>query len=155
MDPESCSPVAAPAFQPLLAEATWAQGLLPLLVCVLLVVAFSFLAAMVEAAFLALPTTRAKALEGSDNAMERCAGRLRLDFAKPLATMVVLNNATNIAGSMLAGYFAEDYFEFQGMGAATKTGMTLFTVALTLVVIIAGEIIPKTIGENHSGRVAK
>jgi CBS domain containing-hemolysin-like protein len=155
MDPVSCSPLAALHFLPLLAEATVVQGLLPLIVCVILVVVFSFLAAMAEAAFLALPTTRAKAMEESDNALERCAGRLRLDFAKPLATMVVLNNATNISGSMLAGYFAEDYFESRGMGAGVRTGMTLFTVALTLIVIIAGEIIPKTIGENHSAKVAK
>src|SRR5262245_55121166 len=152
MDPVSCSPVAAPAFVPLLAEATVVQGLLPLVVCVLLVVALSFLAAMVEAAFLALPTTRAKAMEGSDNVLERCAGRLRLDFAKPLATMVVVNNATNIAGSMLAGYFAEDYFESRGLGTGVKTGMTLFTISLTLVVIIAAESVPKTIGEHHSVR---
>src|SRR5262245_43800212 len=147
MDPVSCRPLAAPPFVAVLAEASWAQGLAPLVVCVLLVLFFSFLASMVEAAFLALPSTRAKTMEESDNVMERCAARLRLDFAKPLATMVVLNNATNIAGSMLAGYFAEDYFESQGMGPGTKTGMTLFTVALTLIVIIAGELIPKTIGE--------
>ena len=155
MDPVSCSPVAAPAFLPLLAEATWVQGLVPVLVCVTLVLVFSFLAAMVEAAYLALPTTRARAMEDSENALERCAGRLRMDFAKPLATMVVMNNATNIAGSMLAGYFAENYFEGLGLTAGLRTAMTVFTVALTLVVIILGEIIPKTIGENHSHKVAK
>jgi CBS domain containing-hemolysin-like protein len=122
---------------------------------VTLVLVFAFLAAMVEAAFLALPTTRAKAMEESENVMERCAGRLRLDFAKPLATMVVINNGTNIAGSMLAGYFAENYFESLGMTAGLRTAMTVFTAALTLVVIILGEIIPKTIGENHSQKVAK
>jgi len=155
MDPVSCSPLAAPHFLPLLAEATWVEGLPPLVVCVTLVLVFAFLAAMVEAAFLALPTTRAKAMEESENVMERCAGRLRLDFAKPLATMVVINNGTNIAGSMLAGYFAENYFESLGMTAGLRTAMTVFTAALTLVVIILGEIIPKTIGENHSQKVAK
>jgi CBS domain containing-hemolysin-like protein len=151
----SCSPLAAPVFLPLLAEATWVQGLAPVVVCVILVLVFSFLAAMVEAAYLALPTTRAKAMEESENVLERCAGRLRMDFAKPLATMVVINNATNIAGSMLAGYFAENYFEGLGMTAGMRTAMTVFTAALTLVVIILGEIIPKTIGENHSQKVAK
>jgi putative hemolysin len=150
MDPSTPTP-----FLPLLAETNWAQGLAPLLVCVILVVATSFLAAMVEAAYLALPTTRAAAMKESENAMERLAGNLRLEFAKPLATMVIMNNATNIAGSMLAGYFAEDYFDALGMGPAQKTAMALFTVGLTLVIIIAGEIIPKTIGENHSLKVAK
>lgn len=153
MDPTGGS--SPPSFPIFLAETNWAQGLAPLVVCVLLVLVFSFLAAMVEAAFLALPTTRAKSMEDSDNALERRAGRLRLDFAKPLATMVIVNNATNIAGSMLAGYFADDYFQGLGMQAAHRTAMTVFTVALTLVVVIACEIIPKTIGEHHAYAIAK
>jgi putative hemolysin len=145
-----------PAFPSLLAvEPTWIQSLAPLIACLVFVLVFSFLAALVEAAYLALPTTRAKAMSESDNAMERRAGRLRLDFAKPLATMVIVNNASNIAGSMFAGYFAEDYFEHVGVGPGLRTAMALFTAALTLVVVIACEIVPKTIGENHAAAVAK
>jgi CBS domain containing-hemolysin-like protein len=94
-------------------------------------------------------------MESSENAMERRAARIRLDFAKPLAAMVVCNNATNIAGSMLAGFFADDYFAGLGMTTSLHTALTLFTVALTLVVIIFGEIVPKTIGEHHSLVVCK
>jgi CBS domain containing-hemolysin-like protein len=141
---------------PLLAEANWTQGLAPLAVCIVLVMVFAFLAAMVEAAYLALSTTKASAMAESENAMERRAGRIRLDFAKPLATMVILNNATNIAGSMLAGYYADDYFhDSLGMEAGARTAMTVFTIVLTIVVIIGGEIIPKTIGEHHSTAIAK
>src|SRR4051794_33630674 len=107
MDPTSRGALGATSFLPLLGATNWAQGLAPLVVCVVLVLAFSFGAAMVEAAYLALPTARAAALQTSDNAMERSAARIRLDFAKPLAAMVVCNNATNIAGSMLAGFFAK------------------------------------------------
>jgi CBS domain containing-hemolysin-like protein len=155
MDPTYWHQPQAFTLSPLLAEANWVEGLPQLVVCVVLVLIFSFLAAMVEAAFMALPTTRASGMQESENAMERCAGRIRLDFARPLATMVVLNNATNIAGSMLAGYFAEDYFEGMGLDKGLQTAMTVFTVALTLVIIIAGEIVPKTIGENHSFAIAK
>src|SRR4051794_2364712 len=102
MDPTSWNTLRALPFRPLLGETNWGHGLPALVVCVVLVLAFSFLAAMVEAAYLALPTARAKGLEESDNAMERMAAKLRLEFAKPLAAMVICNNATNIAGSMLA-----------------------------------------------------
>ena len=157
MDSTSCSFFAPLRLFPLLAETNWTQGLAPLAVCILLVLVFSFLAAMVEAAYMALPTTRANAMEESENAMERRAAKIRLDFSKPLATMVILNNATNISGSMLAGYFAQDYFETSlGMAPGPlTTAMTIFTIVLTLVVIIACEIIPKTIGEHHSPAVAK
>jgi len=155
MEPSSCSSASVPSFVPLLAETTPAQALGQLVSCVLFVLVFSFLAAMIEAAYLALSSTRASGMLESENAMERRAGMLRLDFAKPLATMVILNNATNIAGSMLAGYFAEDYFEVVGMATSVRTAMTVFTIALTIVVIIACEIVPKTIGEHHSFEVAK
>jgi CBS domain containing-hemolysin-like protein len=144
---------AAPLF-PLLAETTWAEGLAPVVVCVVAVLASSFFAAMAEAAFLALSTTKAKAMEESDLPMERLAGRLRLDFAKPLAAMVVLNNA-HIAGSTMAGYYAKNYFAGHGVGPDIDTAMGVFTAVLTLVVIIWGEIVPKTIGENHSVVIAK
>jgi putative hemolysin len=136
------------------AETHWGQGLAPVLVCVVLVLMSSFLAAMCEAAYLALSTTRAKAMEQSDNANERLAGKMRLDFAKPLAAMVVVNNA-HIAGSTLAGYYAKHYFEDQGVADGVDTAMGVFTAVLTLVVIIWGEIVPKTIGENHSFVIAK
>jgi putative hemolysin len=129
-------------------------GLAPVLVCVVLVVLSSFLAAMCEAAYLALSTTRASAMADSDVPMERLAGRMRLDFAKPLAAMVVINNA-HIAGSTLAGYFAKQYFEGRGLGNGVDTAMGIFTATLTLVVIVWGEIVPKTIGENHSIVIAK
>lgn len=155
MEPSSCSSPSAPFLLPLLAEAHWTQGLGQLVFCIAVVLVFSFLAAMVEAAFLALSPTKASQMLESDHAMERCAGKIRLDFGKPLATMVILNNATNIAGSMLAGYFAEDYFQGLGVEAGLRTAMTIFTIALTIVVIIACEIVPKTIGEHHSFEVAK
>jgi CBS domain containing-hemolysin-like protein len=145
-----------PAFPPLLAaEATWVAGLTPLLACLAFVLVCAFLASLIESAFLALPTTRAKAMAESSNAMERRAGKLRLDFAKPLATLVVVNNTANISGSMFAGYFAENYFENLGLGDGVRTAMAVFTGALTLVIIIACEIVPKTIGENHAPTVAK
>jgi CBS domain containing-hemolysin-like protein len=155
MEPTSCSSAGVPLFLPLLAEANTGRALAQLLLCVALVLVFSFLAAMIEAAFLALSTTKAAAMLESRNVLDRRAARLRLDFAKPLATLVILNNASNVAGSMLAGYFAEDYFDSLGMAAGARTAMTIFTIVLTIVVVIACEIVPKTIGEHHSAEVAK
>ncbi len=148
-------PRALPLF-PLLAEVTdtnWAEGLAPLLTCIVVVLVVSFLAAVVEAAFMSLPTSLAKTWEESPNAMERMAGKLRTDFAKPLATMVVVNKTGDIGGSFVVGYFATNYIE--SLGVAVQPTFTVFTAALTLLVIIGGEIVPKTIGENHSQVVAK
>jgi len=143
-----------PAFPSLLAvEPTWGSGLTPLVVCILVVLVVSFLAAMVEAAFMSLPTSRAKAWEESPNALERMAGKLRIEFARPLATMVVVNKTGDIAGSFVVGYYATNYIE--GLGVAAQPTFAVFTAALTLIVIICGEIVPKTIGEHHSQQVSK
>ena len=67
-------------------------------------------------------------MEESEVATERRAGRTAPRLREAAATMVVLNNA-NIAGSMLAGYFAQDYFErAMGMGPGPRTAMTIFTI---------------------------
>jgi CBS domain containing-hemolysin-like protein len=155
MEPSSCSSTGAPHLLPLLAEAQWTQGLGSLAVCILVVIVLAFLASLVEAAFLALSTVKASAMLESENVLERRAAKLRLDFARPLATMVIVSNATNIAGSMLAGLYAEDYFAELGMGQGVRTAMTVFTILLTISVIILGELVPKTIGEHHSAEVSK
>src|SRR5882672_6244271 len=102
MEPSSAFSPSAPSFLPLLAEVNWTQGLAPLAICILIVLVFSFLAALVEAPFFALSTTKATMMLESENVTERRDAKTLLDFPKPLATMVILNVATNVAGSILA-----------------------------------------------------
>jgi CBS domain containing-hemolysin-like protein len=140
---------------PLLAVTDWTQGLAPLLICVVVVLALSFLSSMVEAAFVSLPPTRAKAMEESLHPMERLAGRMRSEFVRGIAALVVLDNATDIAGSMFIGFVAQEYFEGLGLAESMSTAMAVFTAALTIVVIVVSKIVPKAIGESHSVAISK
>ncbi len=145
----SCStPAGTPALLTLLAQ-TEGTSVAPVIVAAVVMVAASALASMTEAAFLSLSTARAHTLTESENRLDRLAGRMRLDFARPLAAVVVVNNLANIAGSGLTGMFFNEWVAASYPQLVAAVSGAFFGV-LTLVVIIWGEIVPKTIGERHN-----
>ena len=151
----STVPAATPAFLFLLAQAPGGSvSVAPSMVAAVFMVVASALASMTEAAFLSLSMARAHTLADSENRLDRGAGRMRLDFARPLATIVVINNIANIAGSGLTGMFFNDWVAFHyPEWMAIVSGV--FFGALTLVVILWGEIVPKTIGERHNVMICR
>lgn len=127
-----------------------------LLIAAILVIVLSGLCSMTEAAFLSISTLRAQTLLESEKALESMVGRLRLHFTRPLATIVIVNNIANVAGTAITGFLAKSYFEeVLNLGAGAGTAMGIFAAVLTLLVIVLGEIIPKTYGEHHRLGVAK
>ncbi|MCE9635037.1 MAG: hemolysin family protein [Planctomycetes bacterium] len=130
------------------------DGIVPLVLGTIALLVVSFLASLTEAAYMSLSRMRAETLaeEGATNA-ERLAGRLRLDFARPLATLVIFNNIANSGGPLLAGAAAQHYAEVQGWNPATVVGV--YGAILVVLVILFGEILPKTIGEHHPEPVAR
>jgi CBS domain containing-hemolysin-like protein len=123
-------------------------GLVPTLIAAFLMLVMSALASMTEAAFLSLSTMKAHAMAESMNRLDRLAGFMRLNFSKPLATIVVVNNIANIAGSGLTGMFFNDWVALHYEDHIAIASGVFFGV-LTLIVILAGEIVPKTYGEQH------
>lgn len=133
------------------------DGLLPVVLGTLAVLAVSFCASLTEAAYLALPRMRAQEMfESPHSRAERLAGRMRLDFARPLATLVIFNNLANSGGPLLTSVLVTEYVKIQAWGE-DATGWALFSygVLLVLLVILLGEIVPKTIGESHAAAVAR
>lgn len=130
------------------------EGLVPVLVSALFVVLVSALASMTEAGFLALSRLKAEQLLTSERPTERLAAQMRLDFAKPLATIVIVNNLANIGGSYLTGFLATAYLK-QHFAEHVATASGVFAGVLTFLVILFGEIPPKSFGENHRLRVTR
>jgi len=58
-----------------------------------------------------------------------------------VATIVILNNAVNIMGSIFVGQYVSKYFGIEWLG--------IFSAVLTFGIIVLAEIIPKTIGEHY------
>ena len=120
---------------------------------VVVVIAGSALASGVEAAVLTVNparvhelANRAKPLRGA-----RRLDQLRQRLGRTLAVLVIANNGFNIFGSlMLGGYAAVVLNNHQIDGAA----LPLFSIGLTVLVILLGEILPKSMGSRFSMPVA-
>ncbi|MBD2307585.1 HlyC/CorC family transporter [Chroococcidiopsis sp. FACHB-1243] len=120
--------------------------MLALVAAVLIVISGSALCSSVEAALFSVSTLKARQLAQSKNPAAVALLAIRDRMNRPIATIVVLNNIFNIVGSIAIARIAE-----------TVLGNTLlgvFSGLLTFLIIIFGEIIPKTLGERYSQRLA-
>ncbi|MFM7394797.1 MAG: CNNM domain-containing protein, partial [Cyanobium sp.] len=77
--------------------------------------------------------------------------KLRLRLGRTLAVLVIANNIFNIFGSLMVGGFAAEVFNRHGIGGPA---LPLFSVGLTVLVILLGEILPKAIGSRLALPVA-
>ena len=107
---------------------------------------FSAVFSASETALTALTYAKIEQLIDKDSARY---GRLKLWLEQPnrvLTTILVGNNLVNILASALATSIAQRIFESRGVAIAV--GVT------TLIVLICGEIIPKTYAKHHATQVA-
>ena len=120
---------------------------------VVVVIAGSALASGVEAAILTVNPARVHELANRAKPVRgaRRLDQLRQRLGRTLAVMVIFNNGFNIFGSlMLGGYAAVVLHDHQIDGAA----LPLFSIGLTVLVILLGEILPKSMGSRFSMPVA-
>jgi len=117
-----------------------------LLVTVAALIFFSGLVTMVEAALFSVPLSRVHLLVDQKRKGSRRLLGVKTNLRRIIVTLVILNNASNIGGSVFVGWLAQVVF---GSG-----WMAAFTTAFTLIVIILAELIPKTIGESFAEPIA-
>lgn len=96
---------------------------------------------MSEAAILSLPLVRARILLEQKRKNSRDVLYLKENIRETIASIVIINNAINIVGSIFIGQQVTLRFGNQWLGLASTV--------LTFSIIIISEIIPKTIGERH------
>ncbi len=106
----------------------------------------SALCSMAEAAFLSLPIVRARMMlkQGKRYANDVVWIKENISFA--VASIVIINNAINIVGSIFVGQQVTVRFGNQWLG--------LVSTVLTFSIIVVSEIIPKTIGERYKARLS-
>jgi CBS domain containing-hemolysin-like protein len=81
----------------------------------------------------------------------RRLAKLRKHLGKTLTALVITNNGFNIFGSLMLGGYAAWVFEQRGVSSAA---LPLFSVGLTILVILFGEILPKALGSRLALPVA-
>ena len=121
--------------------------LLLLALLVLLVLAGSALCSGIEAALLTVNPVRIHELAARPQPVRgaRRLEQLRQRLGRTLAVLVIANNGFNIFGSLMLGGYAAHVFRGYGMEGLA---LTLFSVGLTVLVILLGEILPKAIGSR-------
>ena len=120
-------------------------GLLQIIFLVILIILSGFFSSA-ESAFTTVNKIRIRALagDGNHNAMrvEKILGR----YSKMLSTVLVGNNIVNISASALATTLAINIWG--------SVAVSIMTGVLTLVILLFGEIIPKTWATVRSDQIA-
>ncbi|MBF0386074.1 MAG: HlyC/CorC family transporter [Candidatus Omnitrophica bacterium] len=106
----------------------------------------SALCAITEAAILSFPIIKARILYEQRRSGARDAFLLKQDIAHTVASIVILNNCINIVGSIFIGNLVALQYGNHWLG--------ITSAVVTFVIIIFGEIIPKTIGERYKVSVS-
>jgi len=101
----------------------------------------SALCSVSEAAILSLPLVRARILHEQKRRHSKDLLFVKEHITETIASIVIINNAINIVGSIFVGQQVIAHFGNQWLGFASTV--------LTFSIIVIAEIIPKTIGERH------
>jgi CBS domain containing-hemolysin-like protein len=129
------------------------NDLLLLVLAVAVMLAGSFLCSGVEAALLTVSPVKVHELARRERPVQgaRRLELLRQRLGRTLAVLVIANNVFNIFGSLMVGGYAASVFANHGLSGPA---LPLFSVGLTLLVILLGEILPKAIGTRMALPVA-
>ena len=118
----------------------------PLIITVIIVILGSAICSGSETALLSVSLIKVRQLAQSKKPAALALLGIRNKIHRPIATIVILNNIFNIVGSILIGSLAT-----QVLGHAL---LGIFSGFLTFLVIIFGEIFPKTLCERYAEPVA-
>lgn len=118
-------------------------SLLVIVICIILSAYFS----ATETAFSSLNKIRLKTLADKGNSKAKLAYRLAENYDKLLSTILIGNNVVNIAVASVATVLFVNHF-------GSDLGPTLSTIVTTIIILIFGEISPKSIAKESPEKFA-
>ena len=116
--------------------------MLKLTIIVVIILIGSALCSATETALLSVSSIKVQQLAQSKKPAALALSAIRKKINRPIATVVIINNIFNIVGSILIGNVAASVLGNAWLG--------FFSAILTFLVIVFGEIIPKTLGERYA-----
>lgn len=120
--------------------------MLLLITYILIALVFSFLCSIVEAVMLSTTSAHIALLEKEEKKSGKLLRKLKADINKPLAAILTLNTIAHTVGAAGAGAQAAKVFGSAYVGIASA--------ALTLLILVFSEIIPKTLGAHYWRQLA-
>ena len=125
-----------------------------LILFALLSILFSFLCSILEAVLLSITPTFLNTALKEGKGYAKTLDRLKSDVDEPLIAILTLNTVAHTVGAIGVGAAAEgvwdDTVNFFGIPA-----IGIVSAVMTLLILIASEIIPKTIGATYWRGLAK
>ena len=95
-----------------------------------------------ETALLSISPIKVRQLAQSKKRSALALANIRLHINRPIATIVILNNIFNIVGSIMVGSLTTKVLGDAWLG--------VFSAILTFLIIVFGEIVPKTLGQRYA-----
>ncbi len=117
-----------------------------LILAVALATAVSFLCSITEAAFYSFPLSRIERMRKEGKKAGEILYALRMDVEKPITAILTLNTVAATAGAAVSGAAAVHVFGDQYLA--------VFTAAFTMLILLLGEIVPKTTGVAYARQLA-
>lgn len=121
--------------------------MLTLILAICVAVLVSFFCSLAEASLYAIPWSSIERLRKEGRRSGKLLYRMRTEVDKPIAAILTMNTLANTAGSTIAG---AAFLAVYGSGH-----MALFATGFTVLILAFGEIVPKTLGVDHSERIAR
>lgn len=121
--------------------------MLTLVLAISAAILISFSCSLAEAALYAVPWAAIEKLRDAGRRSGQLLFKMRSEVDKPIAAILTLNTVANTAGSTIAG---AAFLSVYG-----SEHMALFATVFTILILVFGEIVPKTLGVAHAGPVAR
>jgi CBS domain containing-hemolysin-like protein len=123
------------------------KAFLAALITVIAVLIFvSFTCSILESSILSITDPYIQTLIDKHMRSGKILRWLKSRINEPISAILTLNTISNTAGAAIAGALAADIFGSRRMG--------LFTISLTLLILVFAEIIPKTLGASYWKNIA-
>ncbi|WP_046758683.1 CNNM domain-containing protein [Kordia jejudonensis] len=110
---------------------------------------FSFLCSILEAVLLSVTPTFVNIKKKEGKPYAAALKVLKQDVDKPLIAILTLNTIAHTVGAILVGTEAKKLY-----GDGDSYGVLIISVIMTILILVASEIIPKTIGAKYWRQLA-
>ncbi|MBO7310413.1 MAG: HlyC/CorC family transporter [Clostridia bacterium] len=127
------------------------DGSLPKLIGMLICLVFSAFFSASETAFTSLNKTKMKTLAEEGNKRAVRVLKMSESYDKLLSTILVGNNIVNITLSSISTIL---FLQLLANTTAANAATTISTIVITVVVLIFGEITPKSLAKEHAEGLA-
>ncbi len=105
---------------------------------------FSFLCSILEAVLLSVTPTFINVKKQEGKSFATNLEELKKDVDRPLIAILTLNTIAHTVGAILVGKEAEGLY-----GSGDGYGVFIVSAVMTILILVASEIIPKTIGATY------